>query len=149
MLKDQRTMTGTTPLATKEEILATWQAYVSHPLFQSFVTGRTSRDLIESNEVVEAYVSAGRWVADCPTSLCNGGIACWPEHKLACCLDCGTIYFVKYPHKDMIEKAEAILSQRPEENQNWRPDRGEKIQMLAAENITAQLDVVVPAEVIV
>lgn len=140
-------MIGMTPLESQADVVQAWNSYVSHPNFSGFIDGRPGRDLIEDDREVIAYVSDGRWVADCPQTFCMGGIACWPEHKVACCLDCGHVYKVKFPSKKTREEAELILSQRPLENQNWRPDLGEKVRMLAAENLQAQLGVpVLPEE---
>lgn len=149
MIRDQRTMTGVTPLQTPEDVIQTWLAYVQHPAFPGFTDGRLSRDLIEDDTEVLAYVSAGRWVADCVTPGCNGGIACWPDHAKACCLDCGHIFSPTFPDTKTRVDAELLLVARPEENQNWRPDKGEEVRMLVAENIAANVPVAVAPEDVV
>jgi hypothetical protein len=78
-------------------------------------------------------------VADCaggPDGRCAGGIACWPDHETGCCLDCGTIYTIRFPEADEIQEAASALAARPAENRNWRPDRGETAKTLRGENIT-------------
>lgn len=126
MIRDQRTMIGLRPLANAEEVVEAWRAYVPH--------------LVEMDTEIFAYVSAGRWVADCATPGCNGGIACWPEHNRGACLDCGHVYAIVFPGMDERLEGEALLSYRGEDNQNWRPDKGEKTQMLRAENIAMGLE---------
>lgn len=125
MLRDQRTMTGVTPLDSQEAVKNVWGHYAQ----------MTGRIIVESNVVLHAYVSDGRWVADCGTPGCTGGLACWPEHKQACCLDCFTLFSVKFPPRRQIEDATVVLMEREEVNRNWRPDRGEKVAMLVAENL--------------
>lgn len=122
-----------------------WRSFAAAPAFSGFL-GRTSRDLLESHAEIPAYVSAGRWVADCPTPGCNGGIACWPDNARACCLDCGYIFKVKFPNRDVIDRAQKTLLMRPEEFQNWRPDQGETPKVLEAENVLTALPVIVNPE---
>ena len=81
---------------------------------------------------VDAYVSGGRWVADCPA--CNGGIACWDENPHGCCLTCGRVYTVVFPAKH--DEAATVLLARPDEHtRNWHPHRGETISDLQRENV--------------
>lgn len=75
------------------------------------------RPLEQTNDVLKAYVSHGRWVADC--ARCNGGTVAWIENPDAACLDCGAIARVEFPpdHGEI----EAILLARPNPaNRNWR-----------------------------
>ncbi len=146
MLRDQRTMSGIIQLETKEDVERFWYTFAANQNFPGFL-GRASRDLLDSAATIDAYVSAGRWVADCITPGCRGGISCWPDHVRACCLDCGYIFKVKFPRKDVIARAEASLLVRPEEFQNWRPDQGETPKVLEAENIlTSYPAIVIPEE---
>lgn len=95
------------------------------PLFWRIALGR---DPVASDAVVESYVSHGRWVADC---VCGGGIVTSPDLDHATCLDCGTLYQVRFP--DNREEIESVLLGRPDKrNRNWRP--GETMESLQAEN---------------
>jgi hypothetical protein len=86
--------------------------------------------IIDKRTIV-AYVSDGRWVADCPH--CNDGIACWDENPQGCCLGCGHVYRVRFP--DGHKEAEIILTARPmQRNRNWHPHRGETLDHLRDEN---------------
>ena len=64
-----------------------------------------------------AYVSHGRWVADCP---CGSGIALVPEWKMAMCFECGGVASVAWPEKDDLETIDAELGKRESRTtQNW------------------------------
>lgn len=85
-----------------------------------------------------AYVSDGRWVADCkggPTEECRGGIACWPQHGKGCCLDCGTVYLIDFPPADELEAGVEALLQRPSGNRHWAIQRGETASDLKVDNL--------------
>jgi hypothetical protein len=95
------------------------------PTFWRISVGRA---LTRSGQTLDAYVSDGRWVADCP---CRGGIVASREMAEAACLDCGTVYAIRFPEN--AGEIEAVLLARPrKENQNWRP--GETLADLRSEN---------------
>jgi hypothetical protein len=87
----------------------------------------------DAPQEVPAYVSEGRWVADCPE--CNGGIAVDPEDIEATCLDCGLATPISSPALDDQTKADLVLSERPIQARNWFPHRGETVNDLKAENL--------------
>lgn len=132
-LLDQRAMTGTKFHLTREEIVEAWHHRARAVGFRPPGGVVAVRDLTQAAEPVLAYVSDGRWVADCPN--CRGGIAAWPEHNQGCCFDCGTVATIEYPDESEITEALAALAQRPDTALNWRPDRGETAQTLRHENI--------------
>ena len=78
---------------------------------------------------IPAFVSAGRWVADCE---CGAGIGCpdpaWGTHGV--CRDCRARYALVWP--DELAEIEAALEARPLRNQNWKP--GESVGALLREN---------------
>lgn len=87
-----------------------------------------------------AYVNHGRWLIDCPN--CGAGAGVWAETTDALCFSCGHRYKVVLPSRADQEVAEAILNDRPLQNQNWDPRRrnkeGEPIETtsyLQAENV--------------
>ena len=114
-LRDQRDMHGAPTIEAQHE---RWADHLA----------RHGLTMTEDRRVVIAYVSDGRWVAQCPE--CNGGIACWDENPHGCCLDCGHVYRVKFPADHKI--AEAILLQRPVNGRHWLP--GEPVVQLEVEN---------------
>lgn len=140
-LRDQRHMSGLAYRATPEEVVGFWQQHADDREERGlprYPEAPARRELHRSKARVAAYVSDGRWVAACrggPNGTCNGGIACWPDHEIGCCLDCGTVYPVEFPHRDTIEDAERVLALRPTEHRNWRPHEGETPDELAAENL--------------
>jgi hypothetical protein len=85
---------------------------------------------------LKAYVNHGRWVADCP---CGGGIACGPDSPDAVCYDCRTERNISFPSASRIATATELLSARPLKHQNWRPDQGESVTELRAENAAAEI----------
>jgi hypothetical protein len=96
-------------------------------------SGQPARDLVvEPERTARAYVSDGRWVAGC--SFCSGGMAVWPDHSLACCLDCGYIHEIEFPEPEVIAEAVPVLELRPERNRNWKP-WVEDVAALVAENM--------------
>lgn len=136
---DQRHMSGLRILDTKEQVESFWQEHArrhranGRPPFPL----KPDRDdfQIEKKAALHAYVSDGRWVADCVTRGCRGGVAVWREHGRACCLDCGTIYTnVEWPADDELAAAEETLSARPPENRHWKPWEESAVD-LRAENI--------------
>jgi hypothetical protein len=91
----------------------------------------------ERDGVLDAYVNHGRWVADCD---CGSGVACGPDSRDAVCFECGAVWRVKFPRSDRIDAAVAILDgRRYAKQRNWRPDRGETLDDLRAENAAADI----------
>lgn len=84
---------------------------------------------------VPAYVNHGRWVVDCPDCR-NAQLACKTDHRFMC-NECGNIAVsrlwrpVIWPAKPAA--IEAMLGNRPRENQNWDPS--EAAVGLAIENL--------------
>lgn len=76
---------------------------------------------------VLAYVSQGRWVADCRD--CEGAEMVI-ESKPMICGSCGAVRQVAWP--DEGSELEAVLERRHPRNQNWRP--GETVSDLDADN---------------
>ena len=132
MIRDQRHMLGPIELNSIQQIESFWQRYAQSSMFPGF-RGRPGNDFAESKVVIQAYVSDSRWVADCVTANCGGGVAVWKENPRGCCLDCGTIYTISFP--DDVDEAEKVLLSRPEVNRNWFPHLGETVNQLKAENI--------------
>jgi hypothetical protein len=124
-------MSGPDLLATTEQVVETWEARARTKGFARPDGSRTS-ELSKSKRKIAAYVSDGRWVADCP--VCNGGIAAWPEHDFGCCLDCGTVCPLKFPDPAEIADAVSALAARPPMNRHWRPEL-ESARDLRHENI--------------
>jgi len=73
--------------------------------------------LTEAAEKRAAFVSAGRWVFDCPCG--SAGLASH-EWGVGICPDCGTVYGVTFPRNR--EAVEAALLERPVGNRHYFPD---------------------------
>ena len=112
---------------TVDDVERFWQQHLEQQKLQPFDTGVT----------VIAYVSDGRWVADCVR--CRAGVACWPQNPRACCLACGSTYDVMFPDPPVIAAAEIVLAVRPDGAVNWRPDLGEDVDDLKVENLARAL----------
>lgn len=122
---------------TVEEVEAGWRRWAQREgLTTRRRAGDLSTELRTSRKTVEAFVSAGKWIASCPE--CNGGIACWPVHERGCCLDCGTIFRVAWPEEAEITEAVELLRVRPEPQRNWHRHEGEGIEFLRRENAAYQ-----------
>lgn len=116
-------MCGASVHATVGDVEVFWDAYLAERGLQPF----------EAGVVLPAYVSDGRWVADCVR--CASGVACWPENPRGCCLACGAVYTVVFPPAADIARAERVLDARPAGAANWRPDLGEDVADLKVENL--------------
>ncbi len=82
-------------------------------------------------DAVTAYVSDGRWVADCPYD--NGGIGVAPDNPSGFDMGCGTMVAVIFP--DGWQEAVQVLEARPRPSDaHWFPQRGESIVELRREN---------------
>jgi hypothetical protein len=126
-------MHGAVPLASVEEVRAFWELYVE----RHRQAGRPL-ELHRSRKKLHAYVSDGRWVAECPE--CGGGVALWQENPEACCLDCATVYSkIGWPHEREIMEAERVLAARPTNQLHWRSHEGETVEDLKIENIVRGL----------
>lgn len=123
-MRDQRSMTGSRHLSTVAEVETKWSQWGARR--PAGWEGRVTP--VTDPRTVHAYVSAARWVADCPA--CNGGIACWSENPRGACLSCGHIYTVTFPPE--AERIEAILEERPPRNRHWALH--ESVDQLEAEN---------------
>lgn len=78
-----------------------------------------------------AYINHGEWHVDCVD--CGNWPAADPEWKLAVCFQCGAAYHPEFPPD--IAAIEATLLKRPDRrNRNWRPQAGETLATLEAEN---------------
>ncbi len=86
-------------------------------------------ELTRSELTLDAYISHGRWVADCS---CGAGIVVSPVLGEAACTDCATMFRLRFPEER--QGIERVLLARPDvRNRNWRP--GETIERLEAENV--------------
>lgn len=85
----------------------------------------------KSRKALDAYVSWGFWVADCP---CKGGEVVTPGELLECG-SCGMSSDVKFPAE--AAEIDRLLGVRPPENQNWKT---EDMAELLGENIAAGLE---------
>jgi len=79
---------------------------------------------------VNARISGGRWIVDCPCANCPSAS---PEWNLAACFECGAVYEdVVFPADR--ERVEAMLVARPQpQNRHWFPH--ETLDDLARENV--------------
>jgi hypothetical protein len=122
-------MHGVTPHETPEQVRAFWEAFAE----SQRQAGRPF-ELRSSRKKLHAYVSDGRWVADCPQ--CGGGVALWRENPEACCLDCGSVYSkIGWPGEDEVAEAERVLAARPSNQLHWRPHEGDTVEDLKVENL--------------
>lgn len=106
--------------STPEEVRALWEE----------VAAESPWELEEqpATEKIAAYVSDGRWVADCPR--CYAGMFAWPENDRAACLGCGAVWRVKFPSARQREEAEELLDALERPAQNWFPNQGERVATL-------------------
>jgi hypothetical protein len=118
-IKDQRHMIAGYHPRTVADMEAVWQDYREADWRGTTDTGHT----------LTAYVSANRWVADCPN--CAAGIAAWAQNPRGCCLGCGLIYTIAFPTGWL--EAEKVLLDRAPRYRHWLP--GETVDQLKAENI--------------
>lgn len=135
IIRDQREMVGADVRhETVADVAAAWEDWAErYGLSYRQRRGDNTRDLRPSPKIVVAYISGGKWIADCPR--CNGGIAAWSDNPKGCCLDCGTIYRVKFPPKAETERAISVLAERPDPlTRSWHVQRQETVDDLAAEN---------------
>ena len=79
---------------------------------------------------VYAYVSWGRWLADCVTEMCGGAELVAPGHRMVCG-SCMAEHAVVWP--DEPDAIEAELAPRPVSKQSWNP--GESVADLKRQNI--------------
>ena len=129
-IRDQRQMSGVMPVETPEQVEQFWEGYAE----RMRAAAKPAYRLTKSRKRPRAYVSAGRWVADCPE--CSGGIAAWAEHPRGCCLDCGTIYTLRFPSEEERRDAEKVLMARPDDaTRSWFCHQGETVADLKGENL--------------
>jgi len=122
-------MQGAAPHETPEQVRAFWELFAE----SQRKVGRPFK-LTRSRKRLAAYVSDGRWVADCPE--CRGGVGLWRENEEACCLDCGHVYSsIDWPDASEVDEAERVLAARPTTELHWRPDSGETVDDLKVENL--------------
>lgn len=131
-------MIGGRPHADADSVRAAWDAHAARSvrLFGGFPNRPVAEGLDDRRKDVSAaaYVSDGRWVADCP--VCAGGVAVWPHGmRDACCFDCGTLVSVSCPPASVVGAAVAVLRHRPTTNQHWVPGV-ESVDDLKAENLS-------------
>lgn len=121
------------PQRTQAALDAHYKGFTERPTFVGFPNRKGERDIIDDGATVKMYVNLDRWVGDCPH--CNSGITGIVGVNKATCLDCGRRMNVEWPATSDIPAAEVVLEHRPEQNRNWRADRGETVNDLKAENL--------------
>lgn len=135
IIRDQREMIGADRRhETVADVEAAWEEWVArHGLPHRRRHGDNSTDLRETRKTVRAYISGGKWIADCPN--CNGGVAAWRGNPRGACLDCGSIYRVNFPTRAEEKQAVELLAARPDPlTRSWHRHTGETVDELAAEN---------------
>ncbi len=70
---------------------------------------------------VDAYINRARLLVDCPA--CNSGAYAWNRNPLACCLDCGLLFKVRFPSPFELSAAIRLLAVRPVVNANCSTSR--------------------------
>lgn len=112
-------------MLTAEQMFRT--PFADQSQYDLFVESRTG-NLTDAGET-HAYLSTGRWVADCE---CGAGIACpppeWGTH--GACMDCGNRYRLAWPNQR--DRIEGLLARRPARAQNWN---GDTLDELERENV--------------
>jgi len=132
-------MHGPRKLETPEQIHVEWDGWAVRCADRGgFANRPDNHELIPSGETTFAFVSDGRWVADC--LACNGGIAVWVGMADGCCYDCGRVWQIVFPAPVDVARAETVLDKRPETNRHWHPDKGETVEDLKAENAINGID---------
>lgn len=115
-------------------------------LARVFVVRSGLGGLHERSERPPAYVSAGRWVVDCPCgngpAAHPGGAEGWPD-PVAVCLECGAVYRPVFP-RDREAGEAALLAREHPHQRHWFPHasvaarrglaRAETVRGLLAEN---------------
>lgn len=88
--------------------------------------------------VLHAYVSHGRWIAECPD--CSAAVIPPLRHPTFVCLECGNVRHggraleVVWPADAALVAAELVLLARPRPNRNWHPQL-ETVHELELENL--------------
>ena len=128
--------------ATRQDLRDFWERY-----FAANFAGPGETLKVAGGSPLCAYVSWGRWVADCP--MCRAGIAASPKDDQGACLECGLVYTIRTPPPADIAAATPLLLARPTNGPhrtkaNWYPFpgvyghvfaiKGETPDDLAAEN---------------
>lgn len=137
MIRDSRHLHGAATLATPEDVREHWAAHEAKRAELGGFARRDGVELEQTGETLPAYVSDGRWVADCPH--CNGGIGCWPAMPDGCCYDCGRVYAIEFPPSRDLGAAVSVLEKRPEEARHWKPWE-QDVADLKAENAVHGVD---------
>ena len=119
-------MSGEAWLRSPEQVQAWWHEFAARRQAQlgfRFPNRRDADRFRTSRKKLVAYMNHSRWVADCPMTNCNGGIAVWIENPQACCLDCGTIFSeVRWPSEtDMARAMIEALNVPFDEERNYDP----------------------------
>ncbi len=135
------------PEEAKVEFPATWVPLTGWRLrAQSMYVPPTHGELHArgtwSHAYIAAFVSHGRWMAECPH--CHSAQVASVTDKRFMCIECGNVAFehqwleVRWPSEKTRQQIEAALLVRPrEENRNWVPS--EKVKDLKKENIDHEL----------
>lgn len=79
--------------------------------------GGTPQDVAPSGLTLDAYVSDGRWVVQCP---CGNGPSAHPEWKIAACVECGAVHGVRVP-RDWRRGEAALLGREHPHQRHWFP----------------------------
>lgn len=124
MIRDQRHMEGGKATASLEEVRAGQGEILRKILMSNGGEFRHStRSKLEHRTDGEAvaFVNDNRWIALCPDTECNAGIAVWWGNSEAVCFDCGSVWPVRFPSMQVIGQATSVLLARPPVNRNWDP----------------------------
>lgn len=86
----------------------------------------------ESPTAITAFVSEGRWVADCP--CCGSGISLHRDWRAGRCYLCGAVYATVLWPVDFDAIEDALVVRLRRSTQNWAPS--ETCEMLINENLS-------------
>lgn len=111
-------MTGQSLHASVADVVAYWLAHATNTGFLNRQSGHRIHELTRTELQSDVYISAGRYVADCPNVACNSAAAAWTENPDCCCLACGTVFKPVWPDNDARLAAVEVLLERS--NPDWR-----------------------------
>ncbi len=87
-----------------------------------FLVRGSGESIHDESEPTAAFVSDGRWVAECP---CGAAGLVHPNHAIARCGECGAVRPLVWP--DERAAIEAALLDRPSRERNWRGESLEEM----------------------
>lgn len=128
-------------MSFRQKLAAFWRRYQPAKGMPKIGDPETGEIDMSALDKVEAFIDHGRWIVECPSSVCAWAILAPDVETIFVCASCGTPEYFRIVFPRSRQSIETELMKRPSripgdpwkaDHRNWRP--GETLGFLRQEN---------------